>query len=182
MAPCVRAYYARRICLLGAESTGKTTLAAALARRFQTVWVPEYARAYLEAGRPLTEPAHFEDIARGQVESEDKLAREANRLLFCDTNLLATQVWCEHYAGSCPNTIATMAASRTYDLYLLCDVAGMPWVADSIRDCPDLRTTFHDRFRRELEERRLPYVVLTGSFAERLKTAIASVEPVLKPD
>jgi HTH-type transcriptional repressor of NAD biosynthesis genes len=91
--PPARSYYAKRICILGAESTGKTTLAAALADRFQTVWVPEYAREYLEAKNRACEWSDMVPIAEGQIALEERLARQANRILICDTNLLATMLW-----------------------------------------------------------------------------------------
>lgn len=174
----VRAYYARRVCVLGAESTGKTTLAAALAGHFGTVWVPEFARAYLLANGNVVERADMLQIARGQAASEERLAREANRLLVTDTNLLTTHIWHEHYFGDCPDEIRRLADERTAHLYLVCGPE-VPWVPDELRDSPGHRAQFHERFCTELTKRGLPFVVLAGSHTKRLAQAVAVVERLL---
>ena len=178
--PAVRPYFARRVAVVGAESTGKTTLARSLAAHFQTVWAPEFAREYLGAaahGGAVT-PDDMLVIARGQAALEDRLARDANRLLICDTNLLTTLIWHEHYFGACPPEIRRMAAERTADLYLLCDV-DIPWVGDGLRDSPGERGWFHERFVQELEARGLPYRVLSGSHDQRLAAAIHHIASVV---
>jgi len=103
LAPCVRAHYARRVCVLGAESTGTTTLARALARRYRTKWVPEYGREYWigkhAAGESAWSTGEFIHIAQEQARREDQMAREANRLLVLDTDAFATGIWHERYLG-----------------------------------------------------------------------------------
>ena len=174
----VRAYFARRVCVVGAESTGKTTLARALAAHFSTVWVPEYAREYLEANGNVAGREDFLHIARGQAESEDRLARQANRLLVGDTNLLTTQLWYEHYYGDCPEEIRRLAATRTAHLYFVCGL-DVPWAPDALRDSPGQRQWFHDRFCQELAARGLPWVELSGPHEARLARAIGEVDRVL---
>jgi NadR type nicotinamide-nucleotide adenylyltransferase len=176
--PPVRPYFARRVAVVGAESTGKTTLARALAAHFHTVWVPEFARDYLLARGGGVTLDDMPVIARGQAALEDRLARDANRLLICDTNLLTTKIWHEHYFGDCPPDIQRMAAERTAEFYLLCDV-DVPWVDDGLRDSPGRREWFHERFRRELAARGLPYRVLSGSVDQRLAAAIQHVASVV---
>jgi HTH-type transcriptional regulator, transcriptional repressor of NAD biosynthesis genes len=117
-------------------------------------------------------------IAREQAAAEDCLAREANRLLVCDTNLLTTQVWHQHYFGACPPEIRQLADERTADLRLLCETDG-PWLAGGLRDSPGHREWFQVRFRSELKARRLPCVLRSGSPAERLAAAIGHVAPLL---
>ena len=175
--PGARAYYARRVAILGAESTGKTTLAQNLARHFNTVWVPEFARAYLEARGGICTPQDMPVIARGQAAAEDRAARDANRVLICDTELMTTALWHERYWGECPDEIAQMAQERAahYRLFLLCDSA-TPWIGDGLRDSPGQREWFQERFLRELRQRRLPFVVLKGTYAQRTAAAIGAVE------
>lgn len=171
--PPVRAYYAKRVCIVGAESTGKTTLAAALAERLGTVWVPEFAVGYLRNGNSdLRSLADIEQIATGQMESEDAAARLANRVLVCDTDLMTTAVWSNHYFGSCPEWIVRESFSRRYDLHILTGI-DIPWVASRWRDCPDKRREFHDLFKKELALRGRPYVEISGDSAEdRLSSAL----------
>ena len=175
---CVRPYFVRRICIFGPESTGKSTLARDLAARFGTVHVPEYARAHLEWQDGKIVAGDIPRIARGQMAAEDALARSAHRLLFCDTDLITTTIWSDVLFGSCPDWIRAEADRRGYELYLLTGV-DVPWVADSVRYLPEERRSFFDRCRQELDRRGRSYVVLNGSWDERLATATAAVERVL---
>jgi NadR type nicotinamide-nucleotide adenylyltransferase len=177
--PPVRLHYLRRVAVVGAESTGKTTLAQALAAHFNTVWVPEFAREYLLARGGVCTLADMPLIAQGQAASEDRLARQADRVLIGDTNLLTTQLWHEHYFGECPPALRRMAAERTADVYLLCDI-DVPWVADELRDSPGQRAWFHNRFRDELDARGLPFIVLSGPLPSRLAPAVQAVEALLQ--
>lgn len=174
--PPVRAYYARRVCIVGSESTGKTTLAAALAKRFATEWVPEYAIEYLRNGNSdIHTLSDFENIARGQLASEDAKARTANRVLFCDTDLMTTSIWSRHYLGSCPEWVQNESMARKYDLYLLTDI-DIPWVESRWRDCGDRRKEIHDRFVKELTVRNIKFVTIQGTTPEeRLDKASEAV-------
>jgi NadR type nicotinamide-nucleotide adenylyltransferase len=177
---CVRPYFARRVAIVGPESTGKTTLARQLAAHYQTLWVPEFARDYLDAKnaeRPLDDItlADIREIARGQVQSEERLARQANRVLFCDTELLTTRLWSEHFFGTCEDWLCRAASERRYDLYLLTDV-DMAWVADPHRAAPHLREQFLDRLRHELQLRERRFVTISGSPDERLRRAIDAID------
>ncbi|HET7609759.1 MAG TPA: AAA family ATPase, partial [Gammaproteobacteria bacterium] len=124
LAPPVRAWFARRVVVVGAESTGTTTLAAALAHHYSTLWVPEAGRDW-SASRPGGLSARwrseeFDEIARRQAASEDEAARKLPRpLLFCDTDALATAVWHERYMGRRSPNVEAFAAARVPDLYLL---------------------------------------------------------------
>jgi NadR type nicotinamide-nucleotide adenylyltransferase len=178
----VRPYFVRRVVLLGAESTWKTTLAQALARHFDTIWAPEYAREYLEGRTDPLVQADMLPIARGQIALEDRLARTADRVLICDTNLLATLVWWERYWGGWPAEIARLHAGRRYDLALLSATAGTPWVDDGLRDSPHLRDWFQARFAEELAREDTPTVLLDGSFEARLAAAVAAVARVVDDD
>ncbi|MEN3333299.1 MAG: HTH-type transcriptional regulator, transcriptional repressor of biosynthesis s [Blastocatellia bacterium] len=181
---CVRPYFARRVAIVGPESTGKTTLARRLAAHYQTVWVAEFAREYLDAKnaeRPLADitPADIAAIARGQIASEEKRARQANQLLICDTELLTTRLWSEHFFGDCEDWICRAASERRYDLYLLTDV-DVAWVADPHRDAPHLRERFLNHLRRELQLSERRFVLISGSFDERLRRAIAAIDSLIE--
>lgn len=179
--PPVRGYYAKRVCLVGAESTGKTTLARALAERFDTVWVAEYGREYSE--RMLAENNayrwRFEDfalIARTQCEMENAAARVANKILICDTDAFATGIWCRRYLGErSPEVEAIVAAHRRPDLYLLTDV-NTPFVQDGTRDGEHIREWMHRTFIEELNEQSRPFIFLSGAYEERFQTAIKMIE------
>lgn len=175
----------KRIAIVGAESTGKTTLAQELAEHFHTVWVPEYGREYTEVrvGRVAFfdykwSNEEFVLIARKQIELEDHLAKSANRVLICDTDVLATCIWQERYMGSCSAEVDSIASQRRYDLYLLTD-CDIPFMQDGLRDGEHLRQWMTNRFRDELNRRKLPWILIYGSREQRLRTAIDAVEKVL---
>jgi HTH-type transcriptional repressor of NAD biosynthesis genes len=175
---CVRPYFLRRVCVFGPESTGKTTLAGQLAQHFHTIATPEYARLLLEAQQGNLSAADIPRIARGQQASEDALARHANGILFCDTDLLTTMIWSETLYGSCPEWIRTQAEGRHYDLYLLLDV-DTPWVQDPVRYLPEQRRSFFNRCEEELRKRGRPYVIIRGSWEQRLANACQAVKELL---
>ncbi|HEY7543799.1 MAG TPA: AAA family ATPase [Blastocatellia bacterium] len=178
---CVRPYFAKRVAIVGPESTGKTTLAAELARHFETICAPEFARDYLdrkygESALELITPDDIEAIARGQIATEDAMARKCNRLLVCDTELITTTLWSEHFFGACSDWIRREARERNYDLYLLTDFDA-PWVADSQRVSDFLRKDFFDKIRGALAGRR--YEIISGSYKERLQKAVGAVGAIL---
>lgn len=174
----VRSYFAKRVCIFGPESTGKSTLTNDLAAHFQTIAVPEYARILIESQNCELNPTDMIRIARGQASSEDALAASANRLLFCDTDLLATKIWSEWLFETCDPWIRAEASLRQYDLTLLTDV-DVPWVADSVRFLPNDRTNFFLRCKAELESHNRRYVILRGTWEERRAQAIAAVLEIL---
>lgn len=178
--PVVRAYFARRICVLGAESTGTTTLAKGLAEHYRTVWVPEYGRFYSEGklfGGEDTDwrSEEFVAIARAQGELEDLLAEASNGLVICDTDAFATGVWHERYMGTRSVAVEAIADRRTYDLYILTGDE-IPFVQDGTRDGEHVRHDMHTRFIERLEESGRPYVLVTGTHEERLQKAIQHID------
>ena len=173
-----------RIVLYGPESSGKTTLAKALAKQFQTHWVPEFSRNYLqEKWDQKKEVCSLEDliiIAKGQINHENYLIEDANEFLFCDTNVLTTKAWSEtHFNGYCAPEIQYWVDTFKYDHYFLTDI-DVPWEADDLRDRPDDRQLMFDHFQRALDDLREQYIVLEGDQITRLKKAIASIDPLLK--
>lgn len=171
---CVRPWFVRRVAIVGAESTGKTTLAAALAARFRTTWVPEFARGYLEAREGVCRREDLPVIARGQAAAEERRAERANRYLFCDTDPLTTGIWSVRYFGEIDPAVGRLAEDATYPLTLLCG-NDVPWADDGLRDSPGHRAWFLEQFVRALESRRRPYLLLAGTPEERLHTAAAAV-------
>ena len=184
--PCVRAYFAKRVCVVGAESTGTTTLARELAGHYQTVWVPEYGREYCErlqaAGADLWtyrwRSEEFTEIATRQQQMEDVLARQANRVLICDTDAMSTGIWYERYTKHRSAEIETLAASRRHDLYLLTD-CDIPFVQDGLRDGESIRTWMTARFEEVLRERGCAWIKVSGAPMERLRAATLEIDKLL---
>ncbi|MBA3732963.1 AAA family ATPase [Patescibacteria group bacterium] len=178
--PCVRSYFSRRIRIVGAESTGTTTLSRDLAKHYNTVWVPEYGRMYCEGklfgGKEATWRSNeFLNIAKMQASLEDTLAESSNGLVICDTDPFATSVWHERYMNSESKEVEAFAATRGYDLYI---VTGdeIPFVQDGTRDGENIRHQMHQRFLEKLEKNNHKYIVVSGSQIERLNQSIAAID------
>ncbi len=170
-----------RICVLGAESTGTTTLSMALAKHYKAAWVPEFGRTYTEALQfQKTDWGHeeFLHIAREQQRMEDDLARRSDGLLICDTNAFATQLWEERYTGSISEELLDFGC-RPPDLYILTDV-NIPFEQDGIRDGEHIRHAMHQRFVEALEAQDIPYVIVTGTRKQRLIKATTKIDELLK--
>ena len=167
--PAVRAWFVRRICVVGAESTGTTTLARDLAEYFECAWVPEYGRTFCERRGPgiAWRTEDFVHIARQQQVDEDAAARTGGPLLICDTDALATSIWHERYLGTRSATVRRLAAGRRYALYVLTG-DDIPFVQDGTRDGEHLRGAMTDRFRQELSQRPEPWIEVRGDRGARL--------------
>ncbi|MEN8789677.1 MAG: ATP-binding protein [Flavobacteriaceae bacterium] len=172
-----------KIVIFGPESTGKTTLAKQLAEHYNTAWVPEYAREYLQEKwnrvQKTCEPHDLLPIAEGQMRLENLLSEKANNILICDTDLLETKVYSEaYYVGSCDPLLEKYALENNYDLYLLTDI-DIPWEKDDLRDKPDERERMFAYFKSALEKNQRDFVILSGDKNTRLKTAILHIDKLL---
>lgn len=172
-----------KVVLFGPESTGKTTLSRQLARHYNSVWVPEYAREYLQNKwnheRKTCEPNDLLPIAIGQIALENKLAQQTDSVLFCDTDLLETKVYSEaYYKGTCDPILETYALKNSYALYFLTYI-DTPWEADDLRDKPNERERMFNAFETALKTHNKPYVLLKGTIKERMQLAIKHVDKLL---
>jgi HTH-type transcriptional regulator, transcriptional repressor of NAD biosynthesis genes len=178
--PEPRAAPVLRVRLLGAESTGKTTLAAALARVYDTLWNPEYGRPYTEIGRDPQTPwasAEFTHIARITCWYEDFLATRARRVLFCDTDAFTTAVFHEVYLGA-PTDAFDDLVRRPYDLTVVCGL-DVPWAHDGVREFEKQRLWMHERYVEHARESGRPWLLAEGPLEQRLTEVCAAVDPLL---
>lgn len=166
-----------KIAVIGPESTGKSTLAEALAKHFRTEWVPEYAREYLEKLDRPYEEADLLKIAQGQKVLEEKLLANAKGFLFCDTTLVVVKVWSEHKYGRCHPWIAEQVARMRYDYFLLTDI-DLPWEPDPLREHPQMRDYFFSIYREYLIDNGLPYSLISGEHEQRMEKALGAVKGI----
>jgi len=164
-----------RIAITGPESTGKSELAKGLAEHFGCSWVPEYSREYLKKiGREYV----FDDIlaiARGQLMLEEEYYQaSAAGYLFCDTELLVCKIWSYERFGKCDPWIQDRLNHHSYDLYLLCNT-DIQWEPDPLRENPDDRDRLLEKYKKELDDRSLPYAIINGSGNKRINNAIRIV-------
>ncbi len=172
-----------KVVLFGPESSGKTTLSKQLARYYNTVWVPEFARDYLQEKwnneRKTCEMCDFIPIAIGQMKLENKLALKADKVLICDTDLLETKVYSEEfYDGFVDSLLEKTALENTYDLYLLTYI-DTPWEKDDLRDRPEQRLEMFTAFENALIKHNRPYILLKGDKKTRLGLATAAINKII---
>jgi NadR type nicotinamide-nucleotide adenylyltransferase len=170
-----------RVCLIGPECTGKTTLAERLSVRFDAPWVPEFAREYAQrVARPLTVD-DVEPIARGQMAlmdgainpTTDNRQPTTDSFLILDTDLISTVVYSRHYYGQCPAWIEAEARARKADLYLLTDI-DVPWTADDVRDTAAARAALHGQFATTLANYGANFLAIHGDWETRFAAAVAA--------
>ena len=180
----MQAYFAdstqttKKVTIVGPECTGKTDLSQFLASHFKTVWVPEYARAYLNKLNRPYDPADLAKIAHGQLRLEDEWLPDAKGLLVCDTNLLVIKVWSEDKFGSCDPEILRLMQNRRYDLLLLTNI-DVPWENDPQREHPDRREHFWKIYQVEAVKSGIPFVEISGSRDARRSNAVKEIEKIL---
>lgn len=166
-----------KIVVTGPESTGKTTLAQALAQHYQTDWVREYARIYIDN---LARPYQEEDllsIAKGQLASQEVAKGKANDIMICDTSLEVIKIWSEVKYGHCHPWILEKFRQQTIDLYLLC-APDISWEHDTQRENPYDRDQLFSIYQQELKEKN--YVEIRGQRTERLQKSIEAIDFLLK--
>ncbi len=179
----------QKIVVLGPESTGKSSLCAALAAHYQTIWTPEYARQFLsEQGTKYTY-ADLLTIAKGQINNEEKSIElldqkikenqggASKNKLIIDTDMYVMKVWCEYVFNNCHHYILEQINKRSYDLYLLCDI-DLPWTADEMREYPDAgpRIELFTLYKELLINQKTPWGIVSGAGAQRTANAIQLID------
>ncbi len=205
--PPVRGWFAKRVVVVGAESTGTTTLSLDLADALRarggphalTRWVGEYGRELtvrklavaraLAGVRGLPEPtvfdldwddADFVAVAHRQCADEDAAAEAGGPVLVCDTDALATTVWQERYRGRVTDVVWRVAHQMPpRALYVLTDHQDVGFDDDGLRDGEHLRPWMTDRFREVLGGAGARWIEVRGDRAARLDRALAAVDAVL---
>ena len=117
-------------------------------------------------------------IAKGQIRNEEDQILRAKRVVFCDTNLLVIKIWSEHKYGLCDPVILKEIETRKYDLHLLMNI-DIPWSNDPQREHPHLRQYFYDLYLKELQDRNLDFIEISGDPKERISSAVSVVKTLI---
>ena len=186
----------KKIVVVGPESTGKSTICQQLATHYHSLWCPEYAREYLLKNGTNYTFENLLEVAKGQLNLEEKLTEDLRQLLlqqpnhpgsvetkpylFIDTDMYVLKVWCEFVFGKCHTWILDRIVERKYDLYLLCK-PDLPWVKDELREYPDenTRIRLYHHYKELLTQQNVPWVEISGIQNERFLKAIEAVENYL---
>ncbi|MEP7318595.1 MAG: AAA family ATPase [Panacibacter sp.] len=173
----VRPFFVKKICFYGPESTGKSTMAKLMAAHYKTEYVTEAARDILNSNE-----FSAEDIVRIAVTQQryihEKL-KTANKILFCDTDILTTQIYAKYYLGIIPEMLFEIEKKNTYDIYFLMDI-DTAWVDDPLRDLGEKREEMMTKFKAELDKRNIPYILIQGNYKERERKVIQHVNALLQ--
>ena len=167
-----------KIAIVGPESTGKSTMSAYLAKHYNTVWVPEYARGYCEN---LTEPPTWQDeinMFEGQLQLEKDYLPKANQILICDTTFITVKIWSDEMFGQSPQQVLDALPNYHYDLYLLLDI-DLPWQDDPLRNFPTMREHFMEVWHKELKALNANYIVISGTGQNRYESAVKVIDRYL---
>lgn len=165
----------KKMAIIGPESTGKSVLCQYLSKHYNTEWVPEFARYYLdELDRPY-EQHDLLNIAKGQLAWEDNKAKFANGYLFCDTTLIVIKIWSHYKYGSTHQWIEKELKARHYNFYLLGNI-DIPWKPDPQREHANMRPFFFDLYKKYLDDHSLPYSIVSGIGDERNNRAVDAIE------
>jgi NadR type nicotinamide-nucleotide adenylyltransferase len=167
----------KKVVVIGPESTGKSTLCAALAEKLNTVWVREYAREYLEALRRPYNETDLLVMARGQIAGEEQAARLSGPLLICDTDLHVIRVWSEHRYNTAQVELLKQIATSEYHLYLLTDI-DLVWQDDPLREHPEehKRSYFYKQYHDTVVNSGIPWINVSGDHEHRLNTSLLAIK------
>jgi NadR type nicotinamide-nucleotide adenylyltransferase len=168
----VRPYFVKKVCLFGPESVGKSTLSRYLAEYFQTNFVHEVARDLVSNN--TFSVADIIKIGHAQQAALVQSAQTANKVLFCDTDLITTQIYSDYYLGQVPAVLYELEKTTTFDLYCLLNI-DVPWVADGLRDLGHKRQEMYEVFRQALVLRNIPFIDVSGNWATRQQIVINAV-------
>lgn len=161
-----------RIAVIGAESTGKSTLVKELANYYKTTFVSEYARDYFnEHSIENYSIDVFDKIYRTQLENEKKELEKAKRFLFCDTTLITGKIWSEEVFGTTAQFIHENWHQTFYDLYLVTQ-NDVPWVADGQRKNSNNRDELLRKNIELLQLLKAKFYLVNGLGEQRLKNAV----------
>ena len=160
-----------KIILTGPESTGKSALCKQLSKHFNSPFIVEYARKYINSLNHEYKKEDIVKIAKGQLQLEKQYEKE--RMLFCDTDLLTLKIWSEYKYGKCDAFILNNIEKQSQEnrLYLLC-IPDIPWKKDNQREHPMNRKELTYIYKEELKNLKRNLYVISGEGELRLKNAI----------
>ena len=153
-----------KFCFYGPESTGKSTMAAKMASLYNTEFVPEVAKEFIPSNNFSVND--IVNIGHEYVKRVKEKTRTANRILFCDTDLITTQIYSQQYLGVVPDVLRQLEKQVSYDLYFLFDI-DVPWVPDGLRDLGNKRREMYAVFKEALDRRKINYVLINGDYEQR---------------
>lgn len=162
-----------KIAIIGPESTGKSTLTKGLADYFQEPFVPEYGRIYLQIHGPEYEYDDLRQIADEMIQLESQQIKNANKFLFCDTDLIMMKVWYQIRYKEVNQKLIKQLEENNYDYYFIC-YPDLPWEPDPLRENPEIRQELLEMYIEEVKSKKIPYTIIKGK--NRLEQAVKKIK------
>ncbi|MFZ6849818.1 AAA family ATPase [Undibacterium sp. RuRC25W] len=161
----------QKIAILGAESSGKSALAEALAAHYKTLWVPEYLREFVQIEARVPQADEQLLIARTQMQREEQASLNAIEWLFCDTTPLMTEIYSHHYFEVAETELLKLSSAHAERYaFTLVTAPDFPWEADGLqRESPMVRQLIHEQLLEVLEEREIPHMLIEGNLKDRVQ-------------
>lgn len=172
----VKPYFVKKVCFYGPESTGKSTMAEKMAKHYRTVFVPEVARELITSNDITIDD--IIKIGQAQTNRVKEMTNIANKIVFCDTDLITTKIYAKYYLNQVPDILNKLENEISYDLYFLLDI-DVAWVADHLRDFGDRRLEMFNLFKSELDKRGINYILISGGYEEREEKIIKIIDDML---
>lgn len=174
---CARPYFIKKVCIIGTESCGKSTLAKKLAKFYNTNFVHEVGRDYCDKYKNQLTYNHFDSLAMDHWRLQETLAETANKILFIDSEAVVTQYYAELYGLEKSNLIEEIVKKQNYDLYLYLE-PDIEWVDDGLRQNSDydVRLKNNEHLKAMFKERGIKYTSISGSYSNRFLKARTAVE------
>ena len=167
-----------KVIITGPESTGKSRLTKALAKHYNIPFAKEYARYYLEQTNGEYHQDDLLEIAKGQMDLEDKVSSGSDGIVLCDTGLEVIRIWSEWKYNNCDPQILKDSFARQPDLYLLLK-PDIPWMPDKLRENPNDRDELYQNFKAVLSEYDSRVIEISDYWENRLHTSIAAIDRLL---
>jgi nicotinamide riboside kinase len=155
----------KRFAVTGPESSGKTTLAIALAEKYAGTFIPEFARAYLQQKNGIYTREDLDIIAEKQMALWEEVSTE--KILFCDTEMLVLKIWSEFKYETCSTFILEAFRNQKFEHYFLCR-PDIDWEEDPLRENPEEREELFERYLSELKKQQIPFTIVEGDFENRI--------------
>ncbi|MCU4164941.1 AAA family ATPase [Carboxylicivirga caseinilyticus] len=166
------------VVMTGPESSGKTSLCEVLSDYYDTCWMPEFAREYVENLKRDYTIEDVELIAKKQVKQYEEAIDKDQEIVFFDTFLIITKIWFTYVYGQCPIWVHQGLKQLKVDLFLLCK-PDIPWIQDNVRENGHIREELFQLYKQELDFYGFNYCIIEGSGEVRKKLAIKHINRIL---
>ena len=185
---CVKPYYTKKVCIVGTESCGKSTLVRNLAKYYNTAYVEEIGREVCDqaGGIDNMQSSHYAEILIKHKQLEEEKIKQANRVLFIDTDSLVTLYYyqlgfenTDEYDESIEKLAVEISKLNNYDLYIFLE-PDVEWIQDGTRTYGDTRDENNKKLKEILDKNNINYVSINGNYQHRYEKAKELVNELWK--